>query len=407
MHANPRNAFTLIELMVVVGIIAILATVVVLTINPVQLLTQGRDSNRLADMSSLSVALADYQSIEHGSMGVANTIYVSLPDSSPTCNSWNLPTPPSGFVYQCAPSSTYRRIDGTGWIPVNFNSLAPLSPISILPIDPINTSSTGLYYTYSVSSTQYEVTSLFESQKYKAQYAQNPIDPYYPDVDIQGSPLAVSPLFNASGLVGYWPLDEGTGTVAMDSSGNGNNGTWSGTPAGTNGYYSSGKVEPWAGTFYSTNSNAITIAATSSLENFNNITICAWVNLKILTGSYEGIIGKRVGNTFEYGINFNNTTFQVYTSGPSGISGFSYTLPLNTWTFVCGVMSSAPTALYINGSLFGTNGSGGGIITSTNNLFIGSSLLGTEFFNGLIGEVRIYNRALSAAEISAIYNAEK
>ena len=44
---------------------------------------------------------------------------------------------------------------------------------------------------------------------------------------------------------GWWKLNEGGGSVAVDSSGNGNNGTWHGTPNGTSGYYSVGNGQTW------------------------------------------------------------------------------------------------------------------------------------------------------------------
>ncbi len=48
-HSRSRESFTLIELLVVIAILAVLATAVVLVLNPSQLLAQGRDSTRLSD----------------------------------------------------------------------------------------------------------------------------------------------------------------------------------------------------------------------------------------------------------------------------------------------------------------------------------------------------------------------
>lgn len=61
----PRNViargFTLIELLIVIGILAVLATVVVLVINPAQLFAQARDSRRLHDMQEIVSAIGHYQ----------------------------------------------------------------------------------------------------------------------------------------------------------------------------------------------------------------------------------------------------------------------------------------------------------------------------------------------------------
>src|SRR5487761_1925286 len=215
-----RRAFTLIELLVVIAIIAVLAVVVVLTLNPAELLKQSRDSNRVADLDTLAHALSLYQTDQGGTagytMGNASSVYASLIDPAATttagtdCTSLGLPALSAGYSYHCAASSTYRTTNGMGWIPVNFASTTTGSPLGSLPIDPTNTSSTGLFYSYSANGDQYEVTSLFESQKYKTQYANAPIDPSYPEVNAKGNSLTASPLYNPSGLVGYWPLDEGS-----------------------------------------------------------------------------------------------------------------------------------------------------------------------------------------------------
>ena len=57
---HQKSAFTLIELLIVIAIVAILAVVVVLTLNPAQMLAQGRDSNRISDMSTLNTAVNLY-----------------------------------------------------------------------------------------------------------------------------------------------------------------------------------------------------------------------------------------------------------------------------------------------------------------------------------------------------------
>src|SRR6185295_4958783 len=55
-----RKGFTLIELLVVIAIIAILSVVVILTLNPAELLKQARDSNRISDMATLKSAISLY-----------------------------------------------------------------------------------------------------------------------------------------------------------------------------------------------------------------------------------------------------------------------------------------------------------------------------------------------------------
>ncbi len=222
-----HSAFTLIELLVVIAVIAILAVVVVVTLNPAEMLRQAKDSNRLSDLATINSAINLYTTDQSGypsfSLGNASSVYLSLPDASSTCTNLGLATTsPSGITYACVTSTSSRNITSSGWIPVNLSLISSGSPLGSLPIDPVNQSSTGLYYTYYSNGTQYEATALFESSKYKSQYGQIPIAPGYPEVGAVGSNLTVNPLFNPSGLVGYWPMDEGTGSNTVDQSGNGN-----------------------------------------------------------------------------------------------------------------------------------------------------------------------------------------
>ena len=160
------GGFTLIELLVVVGITAILAVVVVMSLNPSQLLSQSRDGRRVAEITSLdrAVALAITQNPDI-SLGASNLIYLSLPNLTGTSNCGDYPTLPAligSWQYSCAPSSTFRKVDGTGWIPINLTSL-PMVPLDSLAIDPVNDAGRGLYYSY---IPNYEFDSKMESSVY-------------------------------------------------------------------------------------------------------------------------------------------------------------------------------------------------------------------------------------------------
>jgi prepilin-type N-terminal cleavage/methylation domain-containing protein len=223
---RPKTGFTLIELLVVVAIVAIVAIVLVYTINPAELFRRARDSTRLSDLDTITKAISIYQTdVSSGSLGVASTTYISIPDPAATttagtnCASLGLPSPPSGWSWHCAASSTYRNTDGTGWIPLNFKQISFGSPLGSLPVDPVNTTSTGEYYTYTTGGS-YKLTSRFESEKYTPQAGTDGgPDPALYEV---GSNKDLAPF--VGGLVGWWKFDE-TGTTANDSSGYGNNGT--------------------------------------------------------------------------------------------------------------------------------------------------------------------------------------
>ncbi|MBP6855895.1 MAG: type II secretion system protein, partial [Candidatus Pacebacteria bacterium] len=167
MNLYDKKSFTLIELLIVIGILAILVAAVFIVLNPFEYLKQSRDSKRITDLASLDKALAFMEAQGATSFGDSNVIYVSIPDTSETCNNLGFDTV-DGWTYHCVTPSNLTNIDGTGWVPVNFNS-SGIAPISKLPIDPVNNTSTGLYYTYVAGS--YELTALLESVKYQQRIA--------------------------------------------------------------------------------------------------------------------------------------------------------------------------------------------------------------------------------------------
>ena len=200
-------------------------------------------------------------------------------------------------------------------------------------------------------------------------------------------------------IVGIWLFDEGDGDVAMDSSGNGNDGTLLNNPEWVDGKL--GMALEFDGS-----STSVDCGDTESMNipTGGEVTMCAWVYPTVgSTAAWQGIMAKRTGS-YSYGINFITNQFQVYTSGASAIAIFNYNLPSDEWVHIAGVMSSDPTELYVNGELFGTWGGGGGVIEAANGLRIGASGTIGEVFNGIIDDVGIFNVALSEAEIKDIYN---
>ncbi len=227
----------------------------------------------------------------------------------------------------------------------------------------------------------------------------------------KGSNLSLA---SGRGLVGYWPMDEGTGTVAYDASGNGNTGSWNGTQAGISGYYSPGKVGPWAGYFDGTNNYV-----SSSNQTFSDFTVCAWVNtankgsgaqhyqlMEIISSEVPGLAN-------DWGFGINNSGDLAFGDGGGSDITFSSSNAVNTgiWMYACATraISTGRISLFVNGAQTGSG------IGNVGNLLTGNTriLLGYEDdtpltpFQGLIDDARIYNRALSPAEIQEMYNAEK
>jgi len=167
--AASRQSFTLIEILVTVALIAVLAVAIILSLNPSELIKQARDSTRLSDIQNLNKSLSWFEADTGGNafMGTSSVVYVSIPDTTSTCANLGLPPLSSGWSYNCVSSSTLQKTDGTGWIPIDFRKQSFGKTLTKLPIDPINQTSTGNYYTYTYNQQtgKYEINTRFESTK--------------------------------------------------------------------------------------------------------------------------------------------------------------------------------------------------------------------------------------------------
>ncbi|MDD5547682.1 MAG: prepilin-type N-terminal cleavage/methylation domain-containing protein [Candidatus Pacebacteria bacterium] len=419
-RASGRASFTLIELVVVLGILAILATVTVIVIRPDQLFKQARDSQRLSDLQSINTALSLFQAAGGTSMGTANVVYISLPatDGDTDCDEYSsLPDLPAGYSYHCAPEGTYRDIDGTGWLPLDFASFASLvgSMFATLPIDPSNTTTGNLFLSYIPGGSWHLATAL-ESEKYKMGGSSDSTSDdggSFPELYEIGNDMTLLPVdYGESSLVGYWNFEEGgSSATTYDASGNNNTGTW----AGSGTHYAGAKVGNYSGQFNGTN-DKISVATGESLRLVNAITIIAWVNPGNFsqTGAYQHILMKTGDTPYNWYLRHANgsSNLNLTLKIPTEQTMSSVSLTQDIWQFVAYTydnnVSSNNSKSYLNGALQSTASKSGAISeVGSNTLGIGAYAAGGEYWYGYIDDLRIYSRALTAAEILALYNATK
>jgi len=216
------------------------------------------------------------------------------------------------------------------------------------------------------------------------------------------------------GLVGCWKMDEpswsGTTGEVKDSSGNGNDGTAkNGATVSTNGRYMN------AGDFDGINDH-ISIPDSSSLDIIGELTIQAWVKYSSVGSPLTHVIkGETFGNPAEYcyGLNYLGTTSRLYFQTNNDVNTnslyVSWVPQLNTWYHLAGThIDDDIMKLYINGMLVGTFVPTYDILPDNYDLHIGASnkQAGNPpdySHDGLIDEVRIYNRSLSEEEVIQNY----
>ncbi len=198
---------------------------------------------------------------------------------------------------------------------------------------------------------------------------------------------------------GLWHFDEDSGTTVTDSSGNGNTGTYYGEtfndgtlkngPQWVDGKF--GKALSFDGV-----DDYVDCGNDSSLNLDNEVTVEAWIKPIAVPSSGEGLASKA---DLSYGLTYYGNG-QVYFYTYSGSHFSTTSLPTGEWSHVVGTYDGTTRRLYVNGVLKDEDNDPGLSLSSSAKFKIGYY---SGYFNGLIDEVRIYNRALSEAEIKAIY----
>ncbi len=214
-----------------------------------------------------------------------------------------------------------------------------------------------------------------------------------------GSPVTVPVTLTvtppATGLVGAWGFDEPSGATVADASGSGNNGTISGAARGTGrngGGLTFDGVNDW-----------VTVNDSSSLDLTTSMTVEAWVR-PANVDYWRTVVLKEQPGQLVYALyastDNRRPSGHVYTSGDIALQGPS-ALPANTWSHLAMTWDGLTIRMFVNGTQVSSSALAGTAVTSASPLRIGGNGVWAEWFNGGIDDVRVYNRALTPAQIVA------
>ena len=198
------------------------------------------------------------------------------------------------------------------------------------------------------------------------------------------------------GLVAAFGFEEGTGSTTADASGNGNTGTISGATWTTQGRF--GQALSFNGS-----SSRVSVAAAASLNLGAAMTLEGWIYPTAAQSGWRTILQRQ---TNAYFLNASNSTGPDHgrraaaRSGrpPRFVSGTTAN-PVNTWTHVAVTYDGAMLGLDVNGTQAASRPQTGTLQASTSPLWIGGNSPYGEDFQGILDDIRIYNRALTDAEI--------
>jgi hypothetical protein len=207
------------------------------------------------------------------------------------------------------------------------------------------------------------------------------------------------------GLVAWWKLDETSGGVAADSSGNGHNGSLNGNPT----WQPSGGKVAGALQFHG-NNDFVAIESRSAFDITGQVTVAAWIKVNQFDKEWQTIVAKgdsawRIQRDRGMdGLEFACSGVQVPGGGEwGGMPGKAHVND-GQWHHVAGVYDGTSMRLYVDGVLDVSQPASGSIRTNEQPVCIGcNSEQADRCWNGQIDDVRVYNYALAEAEVRGLH----
>jgi len=224
------------------------------------------------------------------------------------------------------------------------------------------------------------------------------------DVRVYSRALKVSEIGVLAGLdltdnlIGWWKLDETSGTNAADSSGSGLNGTLT-TPLPQ--WQASGGRLGGALFFTGQVGQSVTVNNATALNPTTALSISAWVNATSWSGNNRILQKGNTDNQYRLLAEAGKFVWEI-----AGVGRLETTLPpVNQWVHVASTYDGDRMVIYFDGVEVASLAVTGAVPVTANPLHLGTKTAasGTQnHLNGMLDQVRLYGRALSAAEVTLL-----
>ncbi len=220
----------------------------------------------------------------------------------------------------------------------------------------------------------------------------------------------ITPLAGDESLVGHWKLDENSGYMAEDSSGKGHDGTVTNTTAPD---WQPARID--GGLDLDGTDDYVDVADHADLDLSTQGTLACWAKMDLFK-NFAGLIHKGDQKNFSdeaYTVQLWSGSYVYF--GLKGSANRNLTCPThlltNTWYHIAAVWDSTGMRVYLNGVLEKSSTSTVVAMNSAGDLNLGAQLpvyYSNSYknlpFDGVMDDIRIYNRALSATEILDLAN---
>jgi hypothetical protein len=148
----------------------------------------------------------------------------------------------------------------------------------------------------------------------------------------------------------------------------------------------------------------VTVADATDLDLTNGMTLSAWVRPSGAGSDWQTVVLKESPGFMVYALyadtDTNRPSGHVVVGGDLDVRGTTQ-LAAGAWAHLAATFDGATLRLYVNGGLVATRAVTGSMTASTAPLRIGGNATWGEWFGGLVDDLRVYNRALSATEIQS------